>query len=53
MTAVVWLTVGVPEMTPFVILRPAGRVGWIAHVAIAPPVFVATISAIAVPRVKV
>ena len=26
-TAVVWFTVGVPEITPFVIDRPAGRVG--------------------------
>ena len=26
-TAVVWLTVGVPEITPFVMVSPAGSVG--------------------------
>ena len=53
MTAVVWLTVGVPEITPFVMLRPAGKVGLISHVATLPPVLVATMFVIEVPRVNV
>ena len=48
----VWLTVGVPEITPFTILNPAGSVGVISQVATLPPVLLATISVIAVPRVK-
>ena len=48
----VWLTVGVPEITPFTILNPAGSVGAISQVATLPPVLLATISVIAVPRVK-
>ena len=42
---------GVPEMTPFVILNPVGNVGLIAHVATIPPVFEATKLVIAVPLV--
>ena len=53
MTAVVWLTVGVPEITPFVMLRPAGKVGLISHVATLPPVLDATMFVIVVPRVNV
>ena len=53
MTAVVWFTVGVPEITPFVMDSPAGRVGWIAHVATAPPVLLETMLVIAVPLVNV
>ena len=52
-TAVVWLTVGVPEITPFTMVRPAGRVGAISQVATAPPVLVATISVIADALVNV
>ena len=52
-TAVVWLTVGVPEITPFVMDSPAGRVGWIAHVATAPPVLLATTFVIAESLVNV
>ena len=52
-TAVVWFTVGVPEITPFSIDKPAGKVGVISHVCTKPPVFETTISVIAVPRVKV
>ena len=48
----VWLTVGVPEITPFTILNPAGSVGTISQVATLPPVLLATISVIAVPREK-
>ena len=48
----VWLTVGVPEITPFTILKPAGRVGAISQVATLPPVLLATISVIATPLVK-
>ena len=51
-TAVVWLTVGVPEITPFVMDSPAGRVGWIAHVATAPPVLLATMFVIGEARVN-
>ena len=47
MTAVVWLTVGVPEITPFVMDRPAGSVGEISQVATAPPVLLATMLVIA------
>ena len=53
MTAVVWLTVGVPEITPFVMDRPAGNVGAISHVAIAPPVLLATIFVMTEPLVNV
>ena len=53
MTAVVWFTVGVPEITPFVIDNPAGRVGWIAQVATLPPVLLATTFVIVEPLVKV
>ena len=53
MTAVVWLTVGVPEITPFVMDNPAGNVGAISHVAIAPPVLLATIFVITAPLVNV
>ena len=52
-TAVVWLTVGVPEITPFAMLKPAGNAGSISHVATAPPLLVATTSVIAEPRVYV
>ena len=48
----VWLTVGVPEITPFTIPNPDGSVGAISQVATLPPVLLATISVIAVPRVK-
>ena len=53
MTAVVWFTVGVPEITPFVMLSPAGRVGLISHVATAPPVLLATMLVMAESRVNV
>ena len=53
MTAVVWLTVGVPEMTPFAMLNPAGRVGAISQVATLPPELVATMSVIVMPLVNV
>ena len=51
--AVVWLTVGVPEMTPFDNTKPAGRVGSISQVATLPPVLLATIFVMAVPLVNV
>ena len=50
-TAVVWLTEGVPDMTPFVMLRPAGSDGEISQLATLPPVFVATTSVIVTPLV--
>ena len=53
MTAVVWLTVGVPEMTPFVMLSPAGSAGSISHVATFPPVLLATMFVIVELRVKI
>ena len=40
------MTLGVPEITPLLIDRPAGNVGVISQVATAPPVLVATISVI-------
>ena len=52
-TGVVWLTVGVPEITPFTIDRPAGNVGLISQVATLPPVLLATMLDIADPRVNV
>ena len=47
------LTVGVPLTTPFAKVNPSGKEGSIAHVAIAPPVFVATTLVIATPLVPV
>ena len=52
-TAVVWLTVGVPEITPFTIDKPAGNAGSISQVATLPPVLLATMLDIADPRVNV
>ena len=40
-------------MTPFVMLSPAGRVGWIAHVATFPPELLATMFVIVELRVKI
>ena len=52
-TAVVWLTVGVPEITPLFMLKPDGSDGTISHVATLPPVFATTISVIATVLVNV
>ena len=44
-------TDGVPEMTPFVIVRPVGRAGSISHETTFPPVLLATRLVIATPLV--
>ena len=50
-TAVVWLMLGVPEITPPVIDRPVGREGEISQDATTPPVLLATKSVIVTPLV--
>ena len=51
---VVWVrfTLGVPEITPFVKVRPVGMVGLISQVAAKPPEIDGVMSIMLVPRVK-
>ena len=50
-TAVVWLMLGVPEITPPVIDRPVGKAGEISQNATTPPVLLVTKSVIVTPLV--